>query len=225
MKNLLPLLAGLLAFTAVGRAGPLHQNQISADARWVAHLDVGRFLKTQLGEHIAREFLDKQLEKHLAKLKQDMGVEVDWRRIHSITVYGWSFKDKEAADGVLMIESDLDLPATIDKVMATMEAKLGNGKLPLQKVEENEGTVYQVQNEVYGAAAKGGVFVVTRTRERLMAALKVISGRADSLASSKRVGALGSDADAFLVFGVTEGFNELAKLPKQAQRFSSLSRG
>ena len=216
MKISLAVSTALIALTCIGQAGPIQQNQIAADARWVAHLDVDRFLRTQLGEHIAREFVDKQLAKPTAKLKTDLGVEVDWRKIHSVTAYGWNFKGKEAADAVLVVQTDMDIPATLDSVIAKLESQLGK-ELPLQKSEEQEGTVYQVKNEAYGAASKSGVFVITRTKERLLTALKVMSGKADSLASSKLVGPLSEDREAFLLFGVAEGFTEVANLPKQAQ--------
>jgi hypothetical protein len=211
MKILLPFIAGLLVLTSVGQADSI---QVAADARWAAHVDVDRFLQTKFGEYIGREFLDKQLAKPTAKLKTDLGVEVDWRKIHSVTAYGWNFKGKEAADAVLVVRTDLDVPAMLDTVMAKL-GKNGTAASPLQKFEEPEGTIYQVQNEAFGAASKGGVFIVTRTRERLLAALKTVSSPTDKLASSKLVGPL--DNDAFLLFGVAHSFDEVAKLPKQAQ--------
>jgi hypothetical protein len=211
MKILLPFVSGLLVLTSVGQADSI---QVAADARWAAHVDVDRFLQTKFGEYIGREFLDKQLAKPTAKLKTDLGVEVDWRKIHSVTAYGWNFKGKEAADAVLVVRTGLDVPAMLDTVMAKL-GKNGTAASPLQKFEEPEGTIYQVQNEAFGAASKGGVFIVTRTRERLLAALKTVSSPTDKLASSKLVGPL--DNDAFLLFGVAHSFDEVAKLPKQAQ--------
>jgi len=215
MKNLLPLFAGLLVLTSVAQAGPIQQNQIAADARWVAHVDVDRLLQSRFGEHVAREFVDKHLAKPTAKLRTDLGVDVDWRKIHSVTAYGWNLKGKEVLDGVLLIQADMDLPAMLDVVAA----KLGqnpNAESPLQKFEENDVTIYQVRNEAYGAAAKSGGFVVARTKERLLDALKAASGRGNSPALSK-LASVAVDKDAFLLFGVAADFNELANLPKQAQ--------
>jgi hypothetical protein len=211
MKILLPLIASLLVLTSVGHADSI---QVAADARWAAHVDVDRFLQTQFGEHIAREYLDKQLAKPIAKLKADLGVEVDWRKIHSVTAYGWNFKGKDAADAVLVIRTDLDLPALFDTVMAKL-GKNGAADSPLQKIEEQEGTIYQVRNEAFGASARNGVFVVTRTRDRLLGALKIISEQPGKFTSSKLIGPL--EHDAFLVLGVANSFEEVAKLPKQAQ--------
>jgi len=225
MKALLPLMTGVLVLTGVAWAGPIQQNQIAGDARWVAHLDVDRLLQTQLGGHIGREFLDKQLANHLAKLKKDMNVELDWRKIHSVTAYGWSFKGKEIAEGVLLLQSDIDVPATLDTITTKLESAGAGAQIPIQKIEEREGTIYEVKGQVYGAAAKNGMFILARTREHLLKALKVASGGAESLAGSKLIGSLGDDRDAFLLLGVAEGFSELANLPKEAQAFQQQAAG
>ena len=211
MKTLLPIIAGLFLLTSAGLAAPI---QVAADARWAAHVDVDRFLQTKFGEYIAREFLDKQLAKPTAKLKTDFGVEVDWRKIHSLTAYGWNFEGKEAADAVLVLRTDLDLPTMLDAVIAKMSQN-GKAEAPVQKIEEAEGTIYQVPKEAYGAASKDGAFIVARTRERLLGALKAASDPKASPASSQLIPALGTDA--FLLFGVAHSMDQVDKLPKQAQ--------
>jgi hypothetical protein len=229
MKAFLSVLVALVTVLPSGQAGPIRPSQIPEDARWVIHLDVDRLLKTRLGEYVTREFLEKKLSAPLAQLKQQMDVEVDWKKIHSVTVYGWEIKGHGRSEpmGVVLVQSDLEVPAALDQVMGKLETQLGAAELPLRKSEETLGTIYQLKEEAFGAGASGGVFVLARKKEHLLTALGRLTERpakpAAAVTGTWR--GLGESGDAFLVLGVAEGLVDLSSLPKQAHVLKEASGG
>src|SRR5262245_10561622 len=73
MKRLACFLTAVLVSVSAF-ADPLRKENVSADARWILHLDVQNLLSTQLGEFFAREFVDKQLAKPVRDIERQFGI-------------------------------------------------------------------------------------------------------------------------------------------------------
>lgn len=217
------LLAGATTFAAF--AGPLQKEQIAADARWLVHLDVEAGLKTQLGGFIGTDIVAKQLLSPLAELKENFGVDLDWRKFQSFTAYGTDYETRADDTGVLIVKSAQSIPAMLDAVVTKLEEANGAGAGDLKRRKDGAVTWYQLKDDAHGAAGKGGVFVISKSRARVERALGVLDGKGASLVSAKTFAGHPPAADAFLLVAVAEGFNTASALPPQARMFKDASGG
>lgn len=214
MKRLL-----LVAFTAFGLAGlpclapagPLQKSQVPADAKWVLHLDLEAALNSELGRFLAKE-VDRRLRRPLADLKSNHGLEVDWRKLQSLTVFGTEFGSRPDEDGVVLVRTSLNLPGLLDKIA---EDGASNGSLTREK--KGERVQYSLNEEVHGAAGGNGVFVLSKSLARLDQALAVVEGKGANLGASKTFSRLPAAPDGFIFLGLAEGFSTSAAVPPQAK--------
>ena len=216
MKNFLTTLALSLATAFISFAGPLQKEQIPAGAKWLLHLDVENGLKTQLGTFLGGE-IGKQLLTPIANLRDYFDVRLDWRKFQSFTAYGMGFEERADAAGVLIVKSSQDLPAMLDQVIAKFEEAAGPGHGALRKKKEGGATVYVLKKEVFGAAGKGGVFVLSKSIAKLTEALDVLEGNASHLGAAKTFAAFPQPSASFFFIGLADGFNNASNLPPQAR--------
>lgn len=224
MRITASLLAGSLLATAT-LAGPLKMDQVPADAKWVLHLDIENALRTHLGAYVGREILDPQLTRPLARLKRQTGIELDWRKIQSLTAFGTDYQARADDQGVLVIRSTLDLPTYLDQVMAKVDEVAGPGAGLLEKSQENQTTIYTLRQEIHGAAARNGAFAVSKSRAQLLRALGVLEGRAAHLGSTKTFQDFPPAPPSFFFLGLAEGFSRAGGLPPQARVLQSATGG
>lgn len=216
------LIPALAAATAI--ADPIQPKSIPADAKWVVHLDVENLTQTKLGEFVGNEILDKQLAKPRAQLQQHLGIEVDWRDIQSITVFGKSLKKSADRQAVLMIRSRHDIPASLDSVVEKFAAQKPN-EAALQKSDEDGATVYALKNEAFGSPVGRDLFLVSKSREQLAAARRVLDGKAPNVTNVKSFPALHQPAGGFLVAAINDAFSNGIKLPPQAEGLKNAESG
>src|SRR5262249_10244194 len=133
--------------------------QVSAEAKWLVHLDLDKFRDTEIGRFVGRELLDPQLAKPSSDLQKQFGIEMDWRKIHAITIYGSDLKAHPEANAVVLIHSSLDVAKSLDAVIDTM-AKSGKADNGLKKFETDQGPLYRIQHDAFGAALPGGLFLL-----------------------------------------------------------------
>jgi hypothetical protein len=211
--TLIPVaLAGVTALAAY--AGPLQKEHVSADA-----------LRTQLGGYIGSNIVSEKLFNPLAELKDNFGVELDWRKFQSFTAYGTDYETRADDAGVLIIKSGQDIPAMLDKVMAKLEDASGVGSAALKRKKSGGQTFYSLNDDAHGAAGKGGVFVMGKSRARVEKALEVLDGKGSTLATAKTFAGFPPVSDSFFFLGLAEGFNSAAALPPQARVFKNSNGG
>ena len=223
MKTITFLLIGTLAGGAAF-ADPFQKENVSADAKWLVHLDVENLLTTQLGGFLGREFLDKQIAKPASDLSQQFGIDLDWRQIQSVTVYGTDFRKAADAQGVLLIKSKFNVAESLDTVIAKLAGQLGEGNTPLRKLTDTPFALYTANNEVFGAAVRPGFFLLSKSREQIEKAQRVIAGKSPNLSAAKSFAAL-PDTKGFLVVSVADAFNQGLKLPGPAQGLKNAEGG
>jgi hypothetical protein len=213
MKRFACLIVALLvSLSAI--ADPLRKENVSADARWVLHLDVTNLLSTQLGGFFGREFVDKKLAKPIRDLERQFGIVFDWREIKSVTAYGMDFKKAAQGSGVLLIEG-FDFAGALDAVLEKLSTQ-GAGDVPLEKVQAEPFPMYAAKDGVFGAPVGERLFLISKSREQLERARKVAAGQAANLTGSHSFPALADAPKGFLLAAVADGFQSMAKLPPQA---------
>ena len=212
------LLLFLAAWCTLGaQAGTLPREHVAADAKWLLHLDVDALVGTELGKFIAREFIDPQANKLAAGLRGPFGIEFDWHQIHAITAYGMDFRDPEKANGVLLVRSDLDVPAALEQVMEKLAEAGGGGRAPLRKVQDAPFPIYCFQDSIYGAPVGKDLFAVARSASQLEKAARVVEGKAPNIASSDRLPLRPGQPAGFLTVAIADAAAAGAGLPPQAR--------
>lgn len=97
-------------------AEPLQPKQISADARWVLHLNIDAFRKTALAAHIREEHLDNpEAQQRLAMVQEKLGVNPR-EDLHGVTLYGHSYQPRH---GVALVAVNYDR----EKLLGLLEKK------------------------------------------------------------------------------------------------------
>jgi hypothetical protein len=198
-------------------AGTVPREQISADAKWVVHLDVDALLGTQLGKFVGRELVDPKASKLSAGLKQQFDLDLDWRQIHSLTAYGTDFKEPAKANGVVLVRSGLDVGGALATVFEKLQANGGGAEVPLRKVQDQPFPIYSFQDSVFGAALGPDLFALAHSRAQLEKAQRILSGQAANLASTTSLPDRAGQPSGFLTVAIADTAAAGAGLPPQAR--------
>jgi len=206
----LACLAGALFAGGLGRAlaGPLKLDYLPAETRWAVHWDVERFLQSRIGKTVLEAQLERRLDEGRRKLREKLGLDLDWRKIRSFTLYGCDYQAPERAQGVLLVDADWDLEAAFQKAIQSGKCdavlSLGNG-------------LYSIHKDIFVAAASGKPAVLGGDREKVEAARRAILNRKDPLSEDSMLARmLREPSGGFLTFAARR-FAEEAQVPPEAQ--------
>ena len=131
-------------------AGPITKNHVPADAGWIAHLDLDRLQKSQLGATLIRSFIEPKALEASDTLSRSFGIDLDWHQIHSITAYGRQLGKHPENEAVLLVESDLPLQKTIEQLVGQLKGNPGAGKqLPLQRSQVDGFELFSINQDAY----------------------------------------------------------------------------
>lgn len=202
----------IVALTLSAQAGPLQYAQVPATAKWLVHVDVEQARQTHLGTYLGSNVLGPQLARPLAELKTQFGVELDGRKIVSVTLYGDSLRTEANREAVVVIQSRQDLGAMLDAVIAKIEELTGPGRGPLRK---REG-IYSLNRDAFGAV-RGEAFVLSGSASSLNKALAVFDGTEQAMDAAHSLVAFPSAPRSLFFMASAEGFNTSATLPPQAR--------
>ena len=206
------LAAALLATTVAG--GPLQKEQVSADAKWLLHLDVDQLRTTRVGEVLVKEVLEKNFSEPKMKLKNDLGFDLDVSRISSITAYGSDYGPGRAGK-VLLIKTDLEFQKALDGAIEKFASQ--GDEVPVKKLEGDDAGLYSIHNEVFVAFLPGHLVAAGRSIGSVKKEAAVLSGKSPNIVSSKTFSQFpGSKKNSFFVASA-ESFNSDATIPPQAQ--------
>lgn len=225
MKTSLCSLIILLALTGPLSAGPLRPQDIAAEAKWVAHLDVERFKETDLGRLIGTGLLDKQLAKPVADLKRELDFDLDWRRIRSVTAYGTSLKQKPDANAVLIIRSDLDIKDAVEAAVEKFALAGVEEAKRLRRLDEVNHNLYALGDKGFASLLADNTVVAGRERVTVEAAARVLRGEGVSLANTRKLADFPAGKADFLFFGVLEAPADEMRLPPQAAALKTIAGG
>ncbi len=219
MKRIAWFLPLFLSLLGPALAGSIPKEEVSANAKWLVHLDGAQFRATKVGSFITTE-LEKQLSPVVEQLKEKLKLDLDAKKIlggiNGITIYGTEYQSPQD-HAVLLIGTSPELQKILVGFLAGMV--LAGTNAPVQVTETVEGNVtfYTVRDTAYCAVLPGKVIAIGRSREATENAAKVLEGKAPNLTSGAAFGGLGDLKEAFFLLAVAEGFNLGNNLPPQAK--------
>jgi hypothetical protein len=195
-------LAVVLGPTRAARAEPLSLEQIPADAKWAAHLDVDALRASSLPQKARQQILANhpEAEKHLA-----MACDV-WNfdprtDLHGITIYGSQIKRDT---GVAIVNAKVDQKLLAEKVQQAPNYQATKyGKYELHSWTHAKGS--SRERAMTGTLYKPDVLVFGASADEVKAALDVLDGTKPNFVShaSESGLSLSIPTGTILVAGVT----------------------
>jgi hypothetical protein len=189
-----------------GLSGPLKPREISADARWAAHIDVEKVVASRIGGHF-RETLEKEGE--MAKIEA-VGTLFDFHPLvdlYSVTVWGTSFT---AEEGVALVKGRFDRK----KILALM---VTHGE---KKETEFRGhTIYEWTDggeHFFVCFSAEETVLFSNSRKLTQDALDVLSGEKESLEAGGKLKGLKSLPAGTFFAAAARGFEEIAEKDPEA---------
>lgn len=175
MKLLAPLLLFPLLATNV-QAGGLLPSQVDARARWIAHVDLESFHKTQLYQALLDADEEGGIQRGLNELLETEGIDL-FRDVRGATLYGTGPKDEGA---VALIATT----ASAEPALERWQKKLGAKSLDVAGhacLEWKDGDEAGYSFLRTGSTTDR-LLVVSKSKEALASALDVLEDRRPSLA-------------------------------------------
>jgi hypothetical protein len=182
MKNLLPTLftALLVVLPLSSSHAALDPKIVSADARWLLHLDLNLLRQSEIG----RELLDLAAKNHPSN--PDAPVHVDFQKVLATvgkaTAYGANFAhNPELIDGTLVVEGTAELRKIAEGYVAqamvsTPDAIIEVKGLPFE--------AYSVHNDVLVGFPKEQIILVSKAKSQLVRAYELYRGSGASMAKA-----------------------------------------
>lgn len=214
-KSQIFILLFLVANCASG--DPLDKTQVSADAKWLVHVDLSAFRSTDFG----KQFYSLIQEKHLKKAEEDihnhLGVSFDFDKIKSLTAYGDDYKTDPHKQAVLLIQSDQDLKQLLDELVRKPFG-IDEEKVQLTKrAGENGMDLYSLNDEIYGSLLKKDLLVIGRSEKNIEESAAVIAGKAKNLTDSQAFSGYPEIGETFFFIATADAFNKNVPIPPQAK--------
>lgn len=200
MRNLLPVFftATLALLPLSSSHGALDPKLVSAEARWLIHLDLNLLRESNLG----RELLASAAKRQTAKTGAD--VQVDFQKVFATvgkaTAYGANFAhNPEEIDGTLVLEGTADLRKIAEGYIA--QAMLSTPD-QYTEVKDLPFEAYSIGNDVFVGFPKEPIILVSKVKSQLARAYDLHRGKGSSMAnapSSPLRELIPPSRDAFLV--------------------------
>jgi hypothetical protein len=213
MKRFAQILSTAAALTTTCLAAPLQKQEISADAKWVLHLDVDKLRSTPEGESLIREFLDRMLAKQKAALKNEANFDLDLTKAMSVTAYG----DFTESNGVILLKSDLDMEKLADGLLVQMGKTRNLPSWPVNKTLNGDILTYTFPDHVSLWIRPDKIAIFSKSPDAVAKANEVIAGRAPNLNSSQTFSEFPDVKKAFFFLAAAEGFNTSPQLNAEVE--------
>jgi hypothetical protein len=209
LKILVTFVALLIGVGTPAAAAPLDGNQVAADAKWVAHIDLDAAKTATLAEKVQSWWLSKELVRQkLAAVKMFTGVDLA-KDLHGVTFYG----SRLAQDtGVVIIHANCDAKKLLRIVRGKPDynaTNFDNHTLHTWTERKDAPDKHTVTGCIFGPE----LLIVGRDSAEVKAALDVLDGKAAVLAGSDSPLA-GEVPDGAVVVGGVTGVTEAGSLFK-----------
>lgn len=208
---LLTLACGLTVNSVCAAA--VLQKQVSSDAKWLLHVDLQSFRRTQVGEFLTKGLLEKATGEVKSKIGIDVGEIV--KRISSVTAYGTDFEKHPETSGVLLVQMDAEAQKILEGFLAAQMLADSNGAV--KKVQQDSSVLYSVRNDFFLAVQANHLVVLGKSRKQIDKATDVLAGKAPDLTASEAFAGFPPAPDAFFFLAIAEGFNENNAILPQAK--------
>ncbi len=171
MNRILSCILCLLPLSAL-TAAPLDKTQISADAKWMLHLDLNAFQQSALGTR-AIEAIRAEHGSQIIALEELIGSNL-LRDINHLTLYGPDSDDKKA---VLLVAGRFNS----DKLLALLALNKTYQKVPFENYTLHEWVAEEHGKNQVGVFARKDLIILSQTRRPVEQALEVLDGIKPSL--------------------------------------------
>ena len=168
-----------LGFRSLVYAEPLDRREISADAKWMAHIDLDAARAAKLVQEVYNEAISHDAAKRrLDALQRAVGMDLA-RDLHSISVYGTRFVPQA---GVVIIRAKFDQARLLGLLKRAPDRKTSShGKHELHTWADGKNKKQRITGCFYGPA----LAVAGQDTEEVKAALDVLDGQSPSLADGE----------------------------------------
>ena len=161
---ILPLFLSLLH---PALAGSIPKEEVSADAKWLLHLEASEFRASKVGSFIITEMLEKKLSQPVEELKRNLKLDLDLDKIiggiNSITIYGTDYQSPED-HAVLLVRTSPEIEKILVGFLAGMVLAGTNGPVLVTQTQEGGVSFYAVKDTAYCAVLPGKVIAIGRSR-------------------------------------------------------------
>jgi hypothetical protein len=203
--------AAVVSFVGVACGEQLDMPQVSADAKWVAHIDVDALMASS----IVKKAWDTALEtnqdaaKRLEQVREMVGMDLK-KDLHGITIYGTQIGKPS---GVVIVNAKVDQKVLLAQAEKAPGYKVTQSGAYSVHTWNMPGRGGQQPRTVAGVFYKPDVMVLATSEDDLKAALDVLSGKTPGLRLKSPLAGKVPAGTAILLRAA--GVNE-AELPAQA---------
>lgn len=181
--------------------GTLPTSVVPEGARWVAHLDMEKFVATKLYEYLEKDGRLQIKNRDISRwLKIDL-----FKDITGLTIFGLEPGDKQA---VFAAAGKFD-KAGLLALLALDEDH--------QEIPYGAYTLYSTGSDEFGAFLNDGLIVFSENREAVEKVLDTAAGKTKSFASSKLNAAFKDVSSGTFLSGVVEDLSGLGKEISQSK--------
>jgi hypothetical protein len=192
--------AVILGFAGMAQAAPLDLKDVSAEAKWAAHLDCDALVASSIAKKAHEQFVKEHpgAEGHLAMVRSLWNFDPT-KDIHSVTIYGRQIKRET---GVAIVRAKVDQNRLLEKAKLAPDHRVVTyGKYELHSWTHDKGSKHE--RTLTGAFYKPDVILFSVASDEVMAAIDVLDGVKPSFASKNPSLAGQIPAGSILVAGVT----------------------
>lgn len=181
--------------------GTLPTSIVPDGARWVAHLDMEKFVATKLYEYLEK---DGRFEIKSRDLNRWFKIDVP-KDITGLTIFGLDPGDKQA---VFAVAGKFDRAGLLALIALDKEH---------QETPYGAYTLYSTGSDEYGAFINDGLIVFSENREAIEKVLDTAAGKTKSFASSKLNASFKDVSSGAFLSGVVEDLSGLGKEINQSK--------
>jgi len=181
--------------------GTLPTSIVPDGARWVAHLDMEKFIASKLYQYLEK---DGRFEIKSRDLNRWFKIDVP-KDITGLTIFGLDPGDKQA---VFAIAGKFDKAGLLALIALDKEH---------QETPYGAYTLYSTGSDEYGAFINDGLIVFSENREAIEKVLDTAAGKTKNFASSKLNAAFKDVSSGAFLSGVVENLSGLGKEINQSK--------
>jgi hypothetical protein len=181
--------------------GTLPTSVIPDGARWVAHLDMEKFVASTLYQYLEK---DGKFEIKSRDLNRWFKIDVP-KDITGVTIFGLDPGDKQA---VFAVAGKFDKAGLLALIALDKEH---------QEIPYGAYTLYSTGSDEYGAFVNDGLIVFSENREAVEKVLDTAAGKTKSFASSKLNASFKDVSAGAFLSGVVEDLSGLGKEVNQSK--------
>ena len=198
----LALLIVALFMAVPAYPGTIPSSVVPEGARWVAHLDMEKFVATSF-----YGFLEKSGKFQIKSRDLDRWLKIDVPRdITGVTVFG--FGDGTKGDAVVAVSGKIDRAGLMALIAKDEDHK---------EIAHGAYTIYSTGDDEYGAFVNDNLVVLSESREAIQSVLDTAAGKTQNFAKSALSASLKEVPAGAFLSGVVPDLSGLSKMNSQSK--------